>query len=655
MRTSRKPFTRGMFVAVLIAFFALTASAFISRNVFERYPHLEDEFAYLFQAKVFAGGHAWAPGSDPFKYVWQPFIIQPEPPYDGILKRFGKYAPGWPLVLSIGVLLGQTWVINAFLALLTTALVYRMAREIFDEAVGIVSALLLSISPMVLLLNATLMSHTIAMFAAVLATFAYWRTTKHGKGRYRWAMVSGLCLGFIFITRPLTAVAIAAPLALHALSRLLESEGKSDLSTDATVDKAVLPLANVGIPVTPLLDTPGGDRPQPENPKGFLPTFRVQVLLALAVIPTAALLLIFNQIWLGTVDYFRDNGYLRLWSYDQVGFGPDHGLNPGGHNLSYGWRNARTDLNVYMRDMFGFTMDPSLNTYAETNFEYGGGIGLSWIPVLAGLIAGRKKEWVWVFFEFFIAIVIAQLLYWIGSTVNGSAAYSLRYYYEATFGVCIVAGYGAVAWARSLKGKVPATAIASSIQGIQTAPATVIDYLNGPRDRHLSAASRRPPNFVERLKLAWNDLWPGYFILLVVCGLSLGGYTPARFHESLPPDWPNGLYHYNKIGAYQLDAIQQARQTFGDPKQSVLIVVLNSPVLGVSDNWRDYGVALSMTSPYLDSDIIVARVFDKENAPEFVKRFPGRLVLYQIGEDLYPTVDQAIAGALEKEKTGVSQ
>jgi hypothetical protein len=222
------------------------------------------------------------------------------------------------------------------------------------------------------------------------------------------------------------------------------------------------------------------------------------------------------------------------------------------------------------------------------------------------LFLSRKKGWVWFFFAFFAAIVVAGLFYWIGSVVNGAAAYSLRYYYEGTFGACLVAGAGVVEWARSLKRKRPQSA---------------------------------PTNWFGKLRRAWSAWWPGYLIFLVACGLSLGGYTPARFHEPLPPYWPNGLYGYNKVGHAQLNAINALRVQA--PDKPVLIIVLDSP-RGTEDNWRNYATAMSMTSPYLDSDIILVRVFEPENAPEMVKRFSGRLVLYQIGEHLYSSLDEAL-------------
>src|SRR5258708_19100891 len=133
---TRTRLTPGMIAVIMMAFFTLAAGVIINRTVFERLPHLEDEFGYLFQAKVFAGGHAYAVRSpeDPVAQFWQPFVIQPETQSDGVLKRFGKYTPGWPLLLTFGVLLGTPWLINPMLAMLSVALVYRLGTGVFEDA-----------------------------------------------------------------------------------------------------------------------------------------------------------------------------------------------------------------------------------------------------------------------------------------------------------------------------------------------------------------------------------------------------------------------------------------------------------------------------------------------------------------------------------------
>src|SRR5579871_3766105 len=401
-----------MIAALFLAFFAFSAAIVVNKDFFERLPHLEDEFAYLYQAKIFAGGHAYVVRNEPVKVFWQPFVIQPETSPDGILKRFSKYTPGWPLLLTLGVLLGSPWFINAALGMLCVVIVYRLGREIFDETVGVVSALLLAISPMALLLNATLMSHVPAMFMAEVFVYGYWRLNRHGKRRYAWAALSGLALGWMAMTRPLSAAAIAAPVILHAVSRLI----------DAGFNK--------------------------QFPIKFWPALKPLVLLTVVGLIAISPWQIFNYIWTGNP---LQNTYTLLWSYDLVGFGPDHGLMAGGHTLEYGWRNARADMEWYLRDLFGWSMSPQINKYITDNLGWGAGVGLSWLVILAGLIYGRKHEWIWLFFELFVAIVIAQMTYWIGSVVYGTAAYSLRYWYEATFGMCLVAGYGIVYLVRVLR------------------------------------------------------------------------------------------------------------------------------------------------------------------------------------------------------------
>lgn len=556
--------------ALFLMFFGFGASLIISRHVFERLPHLEDEFAYLYQAKIFAGGRVWIDrGDDPAKYFWQPFLLQVKAPDGEYQRQFSKYPPGWSLVLMTGVWLGLPALINAFLAMLSVGLTYRLGREIFDPTTGLVAALLLAISPMALLINATLMSHTWAMSCVIGFTYAYWRTTRHGRGRFRWAILGGLMLGLLAATRPLTAVAMALPTAIHAFSRLYALSQKPNA----------------------LNQTQPQGLPQP-NLKAQLV---VMFTFALATLPTTALYPLYNFITTGDA---RTNTYTLLWKYDTVGFGEGYGLNRGGHSLYYGWRNARRDLTEWFRDLYGFTLDKSIAGYMQVSFGWGAGAGLSWVPLLAGLFFGRRRSWVWFFFLYLVFIVGSGLLYWIGSVVNGAAAYSVRYYFEATFAVCLVSAYGITAWARALR--------------------------------------RKPDESGGRLEKLWNRVYPVYFWLLVACAASLIGYTPARLREPLPPDWPDGLWRYNKAGMNQIAAIDALR---GD--QPAVILILNSKAPGFKDNWRDYAAPLAFTDPYLKSDIIVVRVYELDEMPSIVQRFLGRTVLYQIGEHLYRSLDEA--------------
>lgn len=534
------PLTRWIVLTLML--FAFGAAAHISREVLERLPRLEDEFAYLYQARIFSGGRAWVERQEPVAVFWQPFLLQPDESPDGTLRRFGKYPPGWSLVLTLGVWLGQEWLINAFLAMLNVGLLYRLGRELFDEAVGVVAALLLAISPTALILNATLMNHTWALSAALCFAYAYWRSTRGGRGMYAWAALSGVAIGSLLITRPLTAVAIAAPVALHILWRVVSER------------------------------------------QLWRRNFVAWALMAACAAPVAGIWLFFNYQWTG--DPFA-NTYTMYWAYDKIGFGEGHGLNKGGHSLTWGFRNMRADLTFWFRDTFGFTLHSEVESFLRQHWGYGFGVGLAWLPVLIGLIAGRRKVWLWLSFGFFAALVISGLFYWIGSVVHGGAVYSVRYYYEGIFGACLVAAYGIVTLIRAL----PVRAI-------------------------------------------------GYATLTVACVFSLIGYTPARLREPLPPNWENGLYGFNKISRAQIEAVRTLRAELGAPEQPVLVIVLRRE--GERDNWRDYGALLALTDPYLKSDIIVARVFEAEAAPEFERRFSERLVLYQVGATLYASLAEAL-------------
>jgi hypothetical protein len=486
--------------------------------------------------------------------------------------------------------------------MLSVAIVYRMGREIFDESVGLVSALLLAISPMAVMLNATLMSHTSAMFMAVVFVYCYWRVTRNGRRRYIWAIFSGLALGWMAATRPLSGLAIAIPVVLHALSRVLDA--LFDKNWRTRFMPTILPLATI-IPFTLL---------------------------------TLSTWAIYNQM---TTGDWKTDTYTLLWDYDTPGFGPGHGLMtvngvPHVHTLEFGFRNMRQDMVVYLRDLFGFTMSPGIAQYLQDNLGWGVGIGLSWILVLAGLLAGRKHEWMWLFAEIVLAVIIAQMTYWIGSVVYGTAAYSLRYWYEMTFAICLVAGYGTIAWIRAIRPK-PEPKKKGAAAELPKDGTVTIDYLEGLEDTGETPPVVQSRTFGGRLSAAWNILWPGYIILEIAVMASLLGYTPARFVEPAA-GWPNGLFRYNKVGQNQIDQINAMRQ----PGQKTLIIVLNDPDPLVQDDWRNYGGAMYLTSPYLDSDVILARVFDKDNVDEVVKRFSGRLVLYQVGEHLYRTEDEAL-------------
>src|SRR5262245_30054222 len=88
-------------LVIRIILFSMAMSALVSRTVFERLPDLEDEVAYLFQAKTYARGELVIPSPQPSRSFWQPFVVD----YQATGNRFSKYSPGWPALLTLGVLM----------------------------------------------------------------------------------------------------------------------------------------------------------------------------------------------------------------------------------------------------------------------------------------------------------------------------------------------------------------------------------------------------------------------------------------------------------------------------------------------------------------------------------------------------------------------
>jgi hypothetical protein len=215
-------------LTLLIMLGGFIAALWTGEVVFERIPDLEDEIAYVYQARIFAGGQPYVEESSAElrAALWQPFVVncgtdETIAGLDCEGKLFGKYPPGWPLMLALGYVVNAPWVVNPLIHMLTIALVYRFAREVFDARVGVIAATLLAISPIGWLQSGSLMAHTFALFCTTLFLYGVWRTEKGQKLVLFWGALGGLAAGMLFATRPLVAASVIAPVAVYLLGRVL--------------------------------------------------------------------------------------------------------------------------------------------------------------------------------------------------------------------------------------------------------------------------------------------------------------------------------------------------------------------------------------------------------------------------------------------------
>jgi 4-amino-4-deoxy-L-arabinose transferase-like glycosyltransferase len=277
-------------LAVALCLLCFLVVGLVAQLVFEQIPHLEDEGAYLFQARVFSVGRAYVPSPSYDDCFSIPFVID----YEG--RRFGKYPPGWPALLVLGVLTGQLWWVNAACTSLTIALIFRLGSDTNNRLVGIIAAGLAVVSPFVLLLSGSLMSEASCLLFTTAFLWCF-RQSYIGRidrvradKRWRWACAAGMMLGCAFAIRPFTTVAIGIPAGIYVVWRMVR---------------------------------------QREWQRAWF--------LGLGFMPLALSVPYFNALWTGNPLF---SPYELVWSFDRIGFGLGYGTRETGHSLWIGLANA---------------------------------------------------------------------------------------------------------------------------------------------------------------------------------------------------------------------------------------------------------------------------------------------------------------------------
>ncbi len=201
-----------------LAVFGFVMTLFLSYSYGSHMPHVPDELAYLFQARLLASARLTAhlpPMQDVFDYFYPPFIIATNGHWAGV------YPFGHPLLLSLGVKFGAVWLIPPIVGALSVLLIFAIGRKVYSERVGILAALLFVASPFYLMTASNLMSHNSAAFYLLcsLACIAYAE-----RRPVLFGALGGLSFGLLFNTQPLTAVSLVGPLGLLLLSELISAK-----------------------------------------------------------------------------------------------------------------------------------------------------------------------------------------------------------------------------------------------------------------------------------------------------------------------------------------------------------------------------------------------------------------------------------------------
>ena len=280
----------------LVILVALAVTAFVACVVYEGIPHVTDSAAFLFQARTFALGRLWAPAPPlPEFFDHQHLILQ-----EG--RWFSKYPPGAALSLLPGAVIGAPWLSGPVLAALTVLLTYEVGRQAYGPRTAALAAGLLVLSPFFLFMSGSMMAHPFALLLTMAGLAAGVRA---GRGEDWPALACGLALGLLAMTRPLTALGLAATLGSWIVVER-DARPRSSISVGLRIGAGALP---------PVL--------------GWL---------------------LYNWALVGNP---LQNTMLLYWPFDRPGFGPDVG-NLGGHDLERGLANLWINVLEANSHLFGW-------------------------------------------------------------------------------------------------------------------------------------------------------------------------------------------------------------------------------------------------------------------------------------------------------------
>jgi 4-amino-4-deoxy-L-arabinose transferase-like glycosyltransferase len=347
-------------IALLLAIIGSIASAWVTQTIFDGVPHIEDEIAYVWQAKALLTAHLTVPSPPDSNSFMVPFIVD----YHGL--RFGKYPPGWPAVLAVAIGLGARLWINPLLAGLGVWLTYRLGKRIFNDLVGLLAAGLTVTSPFFLMNSGSLLSHPLGLVLSATFTLgwlgSFWdeqvekENAPGAKKRWAYAALSVVALGGLILTRPMTALAVAIPFGIHGITLLFRGDARTRL--------------------------------------------RLVVFGLVAVMFVGAYLL-----WqYSLTGNAMLNTYTLWWPYDRVGFGPGHGRGAAGNTLQMVRINTLNSLYAGRYDLFGWA-------------------GLSWILLPFGIWASRRNPKGLLIGSVAFSLVLMYMSYWVGATLFGPRYY----------------------------------------------------------------------------------------------------------------------------------------------------------------------------------------------------------------------------------------
>jgi hypothetical protein len=532
-------------------------------------PHVQDDVAYVWQAKIFALARAWVPAPPRPYFFEQGFILIT----DG--RWFTKYPPGWPLLLVPGVWAGIPWIVDPLCAGGTLALVYATGRRLYGPAAGFWAALLGLTSPFLMFMAGSFMSHTSTMFFLMLAVYCFvwlktappapaaarpmlgldWRTVLLSLG-------TGFGLSWAFISREATALGVALPFFAWSLADI---------------------AGGVWAWLRARRAVPGGTRQ-------LITCVAPYALMVAGALPPLVVLGVVNQALLGSPFKLAQE---LVGSYDRLGFGPGFGPEPAGHTPALGLYNALVYLRTLQGDLFGW---PPTLALAPLLIALAGTVGSRW----------RRARWDLFLLGGFLGLVAIYFAWWSSTTIYGA-----RYWYEGLPFLLLLSGRGVQLLGRGV-GVLLAAYSDGQQAGLKPAPTAQPGQQAGlkpappPQDHSEGLPGRA---VLGGRRAAWAALAVPALAVSLLIVFNLAQVMPGQVRA---------YTGYNDVDASALQRVEAAHLD-----HAVVFVALNPAFPR-----RDYGKVFFANDPLLRGPVVYVRDVGAGGNAALLPSFPDRQPYY---------------------------
>ena len=199
-------------------------------------PLVHDEAAYILQARLFAAGK-WSDSAPIPEFFEQPHVL--------VTPHLAeKYGPGNALLLVPGIWLGLPGLMPVFMLGVAGALIFVLGRRIVNAWVGVLAWMIwLGLASPTTTFRPSYFSE---MLTQTLWLGGWWALLRwREERRVGHLLVVAACVGWMAITRPLTAVAFAIPLGAAVLALSWRHASWTQLAAAVAVGVGILAVIPV--------------------------------------------------------------------------------------------------------------------------------------------------------------------------------------------------------------------------------------------------------------------------------------------------------------------------------------------------------------------------------------------------------------------------